>query len=374
MKIESVTATPLAVAVDAPVKFGFGSHPVFTMTLVTVTTQDGIAGYGEAVTRRAPQMTVSAVRDLLAPLLIGQDARNIEGLWVRMMSEMRRWGHTKGVVVEAISGIDVALWDAVSRAYGVPAWRLMSGSGREVLPCYASSIYIADAAESCRLATELAARGFRRIKVKIGRGAADGGINMDITVLRAVRDVVGQEVELVVDANGAYDAADALLVAREMESLDIRWFEEPVPADDIRGYQRLRSGTCVPLARGETDFGVLDMTPLVAAGLVDVIQPDLGRCGGLTGARHLSTLALGANVKYAPHTGFSGGISQLAALHAAAASPVLDMVEYMIIDNPLRDLFTEGYPECVDGRIHVPQSPGLGLTLDEAKIKQFSAA
>ncbi len=373
MKIESVTATPLAAAVGAPVTFGFGSHPVFTMTLVTVTTQGGIVGYGEAATRRAPQMTVSAVQDLLAPLLIGQDARNIEGLWMRMMGEMRRWGHTKGVVVEAISGVDVALWDAVSRANGMPAWQFMAGSGREALPCYASSIYITDPAESCRLAAELVERGFRRIKVKVGRVAADGGMNMDIAVLRAVRDVVGPEVELVVDANGAYDAADALLMARQMETLDIRWFEEPVPADDIRGYKRLRAGTSVPLARGETDFGVLDMTPLVAADLVDVIQPDLGRCGGLSGARHLGTLALGANVKYAPHTGFSGGVSQLAALHAAAAAPVLDMVEYMIIDNPLRDLFTEAYPECVDGRIHVPQNPGLGLTLDEAKIKQFSA-
>lgn len=373
MRIESVTAVPLQAKVNAPVKFGFGSHPVFSMTLVRVVTEDGLTGYGEAVTRRAPQMTVSAVQDLLAPLLVGQDARNIEGLWLRMMNEMRRWGHTKGVVVEAISGVDVAIWDAVSRFYDMPAWRLMAGAGREVLPCYASSIYIADEDESCRQATELVGRGFRRIKVKVGRGAADGGLNADIASLRCVRDVVGADIELVADANGAYDASDALLVARAMEPLDIRWFEEPVPADDIGGYRRLRAATSVPLARGETDFGVLDLAPLVAADLVDVLQPDLGRCGGLTGARQIATLALGANKKYAPHTGFSGGLSQLAALHAAAAAPVLDMVEYMIIDNPLRDLFLDPYPECVDGMLRMPSGPGLGLTPDEAKLKQFSA-
>ena len=193
----------------------------------------------------------------------------------------------------------------------------------------------------------------------------------DIAALTAIRETVGPEMSLVVDANGAYQAAEASRVATSLDKLDIRWFEEPVPPDDVEGYRRLRSTTAVPLARGETDFGVFTLGPVIAERLIDVVQPDVTRCGGITGARQLAYLTYAANLAFAPHTGFSGGVSQLAALHVAAAAPTLYRLEYMFIDNPLREIFVSGYPVPVDGVLEVPTGPGLGYEFDRGKVDRY---
>jgi L-alanine-DL-glutamate epimerase-like enolase superfamily enzyme len=183
---------------------------------------------------------------------------------------------------------------------------------------------------------------------------------------------VGDDTTLVVDANGAYDAATAIKVARAMEEVDIRWFEEPLPTDDLAGYARLRSVTTTPLARGETDFGLWSLNDVIDRRLVDVVQPDLARCGGITGARHVWTRTYFSNLAFAPHTGFSGGLSQLAALHTAAAAMNLLALEYMFIDNPARDIFIGGYPQPVNGTLNAPEGAGLGLELDHDLIARYS--
>jgi D-galactarolactone cycloisomerase len=373
MKIARVRARLLEAApAGGGVTFGIGAFGVYSLVLVEVTTDDGLTGYGEAISRRGGQMTAAAVERLLAPVLIGADPTRIEGLWVEMVDRLRRWGHTSGVVMEAISGIDVALWDLLGKARGEPVWRLLAGAGRTEVPVYASSVYIADREAMVEQTLEQVACGFGIVKVKIGRAAEHGGVREDLAVLAAIREAVGPDVELVVDANGAYDAATAIRVARAMEPLEIGWFEEPLPPDDLVGYERLHAMTSTPLARGETDFGLWSMREVIERRLVDVVQPDLGRCGGITGARHLWTLAYAANIAFAPHTGFSGGLSQLAALHAAAAATDLLALEHMFIDNPVREIFHGGYPRAHDGRLPVPQAPGLGLALDLELIDRYS--
>jgi L-alanine-DL-glutamate epimerase-like enolase superfamily enzyme len=157
-----------------------------------------------------------------------------------------------------------------------------------------------------------------------------------------------------------------------MEALEIGWFEEPLPPDDLAGYERVHAMTSTPLARGETDFGMWTMREVIERRLVDVVQPDLGRCGGITGARHVWTLTYLANLAFAPHTGFSGGISQLAALHVAAAAPSLAKLEYMVIDNPAREIFVGGYPRPKGGFLEAPDDPGLGLELDQQLIEDYT--
>jgi galactonate dehydratase len=157
-----------------------------------------------------------------------------------------------------------------------------------------------------------------------------------------------------------------------MEPLDVRWFEEPVYMDDLGGYERVHRMTATPLARGETDFGIFTLRDVIERRLIDVVQPDLGRCGGITGARQVWTLAFAHNLALAPHTGFSGGLSQLAALHVAASCPALLALEHMFIDNPCREIFVGGYPRANNGVLPVPGGPGLGLDLDLDKVERYT--
>jgi D-galactarolactone cycloisomerase len=366
--IASVQADVLAARPARGVRFSIGDYDEFSLVLVTVRTEDGTTGHGEAIARRGPAMTAAAVSDLLAPELIGQDARNIGRLWLAMFDRLRRWGHAGGVVVEAISGVDCALWDIAGQAAGQPVWRLLHGAGRERVPVYASSVYI-DTDEAMVLdAQQQVDAGFGAVKLKIGRGPERGGIRGDLRAVARIRDAVGPDVELLVDANGAFDAATAIRVARGLEELDVAWFEEPVAPDDLDGYARVHAMTAVPLAAGESVFGSIGFRRLIGEGLIDYVQPDLGRCGGITAATQIAALSFAHNRALAPHTGFSGGLSQVAALHLAAASPDLFALEYMFIDNPARDLFVDGYPRPEGGTLPVPSAPGWGLELDLERI------
>lgn len=170
-----------------------------------------------------------------------------------MMDLLRRWGHTRGTGVEAISGVDIALWDLTGRSCGRPIWSLLHGAGRTELPCYASSVYIADVDTMVQQALERVHEGFRAIKVKIGRSSDNAGIAADLEAVSEIRRAVGNDVDLMVDANGAYDAATAIRVARGLEKESIAWLEEPVPPDDREGYARVHAMTAVPIAAGETD-------------------------------------------------------------------------------------------------------------------------
>jgi D-galactarolactone cycloisomerase len=374
MKIESVRSRVLAARPERGVTFGIGEFNEYVGVLVEVETDTGLVGHGEAIARRGAAMTAAAVDSLLAPVLIGEDPEDILGLWLRMIDQLRRWGHTAGVVVEAISGVDIAIWDLVGKAHGEPIWRLLRGAGRRRVPVYASSVYIADVDTMVAEACEQAGRGFPALKVKIGRGEKAGGRAADAEALERIREAVGPQVELYVDANGAYDAATAIRMARDLERLDIGWFEEPLPPDDLSGYERLHAASRVPLARGETDFSVFSFRDLITRRLVDVVQPDLARCGGITSAQQIWALTYAHNLAFAPHTGFSGGISHLAALHVAAASPTLLRLEYMFIDNPLREMFVGGYPRAQDGLVEVPEAPGLGLEIDAARVDSWTVS
>jgi L-alanine-DL-glutamate epimerase-like enolase superfamily enzyme len=220
-------------------------------------------------------------------------------------------------------------------------------------------------------AKEQIAAGHTAIKVKIGRRAEMGGRRMDVASVKAIRDAVGPNVDIMLDVNSAYDAATAIKVCRQLEDEDITWIEEPVPPDDLEGYRRVRANQAIPVAAGESEFGVFGFRELIARGAVDILQPDVARVGGFTGARRVGALAHAHNLRYAPHTGFSAGVSHLAALHVAASVPNLMTYEYFFAPNPLRDLFTEPFPVPREGMIAVPQGPGLGLELDERILRTF---
>jgi L-alanine-DL-glutamate epimerase-like enolase superfamily enzyme len=374
MKIASITCTPLAAQTLRPVEFSIGTFPTFYAVFVRVTTDEGIVGMGECIARRAPEVAATIVDRLLAPLLIGRDPWDVEGLWDEMLALLRRWGHSRGFVVEAMSGIDIALWDILARSVGQPLYKFLGGAGRERVRCYVSKVYFDEIPRMAEEARAQVARGFRAIKVQIGWPAPRGGDRADVRTVRAIRDAVGPDVELMLDANGAYDVGTAVRVGRQLEEFNVSFLEEPVPPDDLEGYAHLRRSVRVPLAAGETEFGLFGFRDLIARGCVDVLQPEVARIGGITAARRLGALAHVHNLQYAPHTGFSGGIAHLASLHLAAAAPNFSVYEYMgtqYVQNPLRDIFTAPFPAPEGGLIRMPEGPGLGLEVDPKTINRY---
>ncbi|MGQ0549293.1 MAG: mandelate racemase/muconate lactonizing enzyme family protein [Armatimonadota bacterium] len=371
MKIASVKTHTLAGSLDKPLFFGGGPFGTFYASVVEIRTDDGHVGLGECIARRAPEVTSMIVDAMLAPVVIGRDPRDIEGLWDDMFTQLRRWGHSRGFVLEAISGVDVALHDLLARAAGLPLYKFLGGYGRERVKCYASSVYIAGIKEMTEEAAGQIALGHTAIKVKIGRPASMGGLRADVESVRAIRAAVGPQVEIMLDVNGAYDAATAIRVARRLEPLDIAWLEEPVYPDDVSGYELIRKGAAIPLAAGEAEFGVFGFRDLIERRAVDVLQPDIARVGGFTAARRVAALAHAYNLAYAPHTGFSGGIAHLASLHLAASVPNFMTYEYFYAPNALRDLFTAPFPQPKDGTVPLPTGPGLGLDLDWDLVRRY---
>jgi L-alanine-DL-glutamate epimerase-like enolase superfamily enzyme len=288
-----------------------------------------------------------------------------------MFRQLRGWGHYRGFVQEGISGIDQALWDILAKAQGIPLYKALGGAGRDRVPVYASSVYIADLDTMQRETREQVSKGHDAIKMKVGRGADIGGLRMDIESVRAVREAAGPEIEIGIDVNSAYDAATAIRFCGAIERYDITFLEEPVYPDDIDGYEQIRRHTTIALACGESEFGIFGFRELLRRRAVDIVQPDIARVGGFTGGMRLGALVHAHNVRYAPHTGFSCGVAQLASIHLAAAVPNLWKCEEMFIDNPLAELFSEPLPKARNGVVDLPQRPGMGRELDLKKVARY---
>ena len=371
MRIARLETYVLEARLEKPIQFGIGPYGAFTATLVELTTDDGITGIGECIARKAPRVTDTVLRDLLWPVIQGRDPRDAGGIWDDELRQLRGWGHYRGFVQEAMSGVDQALWDIVAQAQGIPLYKALGGAGRDRVPVYASSVYIADLDTMQRETREQVEKGHTALKMKVGRTAELGGLRMDVESVRAVREAAGPAIEIGVDVNSAYDAATAIRFCDQVEMYDITFLEEPVYPDDIDGYEQIRRHTTIGLACGESEFGIFGFRELLRRRAIDIVQPDIARVGGFTAGMRLGALVHAHNVRYAPHTGFSCGVAQLATLHLAAAVPNLWKSELMFIDNPLAEIFTEPLPKAKDGVVDVPKRPGMGLALDKKKIAKY---
>ncbi len=336
-----------------------------------ITTDDGIVGVGECIARRAPRIVDTVVRDLLWPVVLGRDPADVSGIWDEMFGVLRPWGHYRGFVQEGMSGIDQALWDIQAQAQGVPIYRALGGAARDRVPVYGSKVYTADLGAMAKEAAAAVARGHKAIKIQLGRSDAFGGPDADVEVCRVIRDAIGPDVQMGADVNSAYDASTAIRVCERIAKYDLAFLEEPVFPDDLDGYELIRHATSIPLACGESEFGTFGFREIFRRKLIDVVQPDVARVGGYTAGLRVGEMVHANKLRYAPHTGFSCGVAQVASLHLSAAVPDLWRCEWMWIDNPLTDVFTEPLPQPTDGVITMPAKPGLGLTLDRKKLEKY---
>jgi len=364
-RIAQVTAHPLRVALPTAQRTSQGDWATIELVVVEVETDQGLVGFGECLGRRGAAAHARFIENVLAPRIAGEDALDRRRLWNLMRGALT--GRVGGMLVEAVAGVDIALWDIAGKAAGMPVAKLLGGVGRSAVPAYASSInWYDDATVEQEVAAALAA-GFRQIKVKTGRSVPDS-----IARIRLVRRLAGDAVGLSVDANWAYDLDDAVRVGRALEECGYDWFEEPLRPEDRAGYRLLRDRLDVRLAAGESDFTAVDALPMLQDRSIGLIQPDVARAGGITETWRIAELAQSFNIAYAPHVGWSGAICVAASLQLAAAAENCLTFECMVYRNPLREaLLVEpvGDPATmVDGALPVPAGPGLGITVDRAAL------
>ncbi|WP_137179828.1 mandelate racemase/muconate lactonizing enzyme family protein [Roseomonas sp. AR75] len=315
---------------------------------VRVLTDEGIHGVGEG--SGWPRVVRAAVEDY-ASLLIGEDPRDVDRLWHKLYLGSMGHGLLGTVGGGALSAIEMALWDIKGKALGLPVWQLLGGRFRDRIPVYGH-------AKTPERARELMALGIKGVKVGF-TGA------VDIDAVAAVREAVGPEVDVMVDAHGPswMTPQDAILVGRELEKLDILFYEDPVAPENLDALARVRDAVSVPLAAGERVATLWGMRPYIERELVDVIQPDTGRAGGITQMRKMAAMAEAHFISVAPHSGSLGPVAEFAALHVMATIPNALMLERVAFDWPGRAQVVTPALRTVDGCLPVPDAPGLGVDL-----------
>jgi L-rhamnonate dehydratase len=340
--------------------------------LVRIHTDEGLVGIGEAdsspyLVRTAIEMPSShAVARGLSELLIGEDPLGIDRLWRRMYQGSAYYGRS-ALALHAISAIDIALWDLAGKALGLPISELLGGRRVDRVRVYASEVMPADTDGVRAVAERAMAAGYGALK--LGWGPLGQDLGRDTELIEAARESIGSGRELMIDGGQAYTVKSARRLLKRVHDANLFWFEEPFAPDDLDSYRRLSSGVDVAIAGGEADSGFAAFEALARRGRLDVLQPDLSRCGGFTVARQIRELGRERGPMIVPHC-FSSGVLVAASLQFVAALDHPVFSEYSIAHSPfVNDLLAEPF-ELVDECLAVPAAPGLGIELDEATISR----
>ena len=364
MRITRVEVTTLVFAYAPERRFryagGVCTHRV--TSLVQVHTDTGQVGIGCAYSH--PGIVSLVIEEHLAPHLIGRDPTEVEALWLTMYRHVRWYGR-KGAAVSALGALDIAFWDLRGKAEGSTV-RALLGAERDAVPAYASALLWTDAVDD--LAREAAAhreRGFRRMKMRLGRGPA-----YDLPALDAVRRGAGAEAQILVDGSMQYTVDQAAELARELEARNVLWFEEPFEPEDLDSYTALQQRSRVPLAAGENDFTLTGFRELLRADAIDIAQADACRCGGITEVYQVGRLAAEHGKRLAPHS-WSDAVAIVANAQVVAALENALTVEVDQTGNPFVDELLGARLPMVDGLLRLSDAPGLGIELDAAVVDRY---
>ena len=351
--------------------------------LVKVRTDEGIVGIGEAY-HGAGVHHIAVDERLTQRALIGQDPRNVDKLFRDMKTSMSASGYYQGAVMSAISGIEMALWDITGQAIGVPIWQLLGGAYRNSIrmynDCHAGEEN--DNPESWAAKAKMVEnKGFDAIKFDIdprptrrddyNRTMSNSDIAFHIEVVTAIRESLRPETDLLIDAHWAYAPHDILKVAYALEKLDLMWLEDPIPAENIAALKEVKMATRTPICTGENLYTRHGFRELIETQAVDIISPDLAKAGGLSEGRRIADLADIYYVPISPHN-ICSPIGTVAMCHVCAASPNFQVLEFHHLDNQLWNTLTVERNLITNGHIALPQSPGLGITLDESVARKAS--
>lgn len=368
MKIESIQVQWLRIPLPKPVGFSVKTLKWREHLLVRVCSDEGVEGVGCCLQDISGGATYAAITELLAPLVVGGDPRDISKHWERMYWQTVRAGR-RGNLLHGLSAVDIALWDHQAKLAKMPLYKLL-GAYREEVPCYASGGYYYEGAEMySKLEQEVAgylALGFKAIKMKIGRFDHQ----TEARRVKLVRETIGPDVTLMVDPNQAYlDVNDCARAMHKIEPYDIAWLEEPLPVDMVDGHARLRQQISIPIATGEVEATRWAFERLVASGGVDYLQPDATMCGGISEWLKIAALAGAHGLSLAPHYHWDIHV------HLGAATREVTILEKFVGTEVKNfDLVLREPLQAVAGMLRPPQRPGLGMDLDEEAVKRFTVA
>jgi D-galactarolactone cycloisomerase len=376
MKITNIRAHVLEAPLSQPFAYSRAWYSRRTSLVVEIETDQGLVGWGECY---GPARINAAVVRELSGFLIGQDAMRSEFLWHEIYARYRDHGQ-KGVIIQGLSGIDIALWDLKGKFLRQPVHRLMGGPIRSTVRAYATGLYRREdgdpAAYLAEEAVQYRDQGFSAVKLKVGFGVEE-----DVRVTHAVRDAIGPKTALMIDANHAYDSVAAIRLGRQIEDLDIGWFEEPVPPEDVDGHLRVKSALSIPIASGECEFTRYGFRELLERRAVDIVQPDTCAAGGLSECKKIADMAAAYGVRFAPHV-WGTGIAIAAGLQLLAVTssftppslrPLEPMLEFDQTEHPVRKVLLIEPIEHQNGLVAVPTGHGLGIEVNREVLTRFKS-
>jgi galactonate dehydratase len=334
----------------APKSAGASSWSTRNWCFVKIYTDEGIVGIGEG--SGWPRVVQTAIEDM-RPIIVGEDPFNIEKIWQKMLVSTMGNGMTGTPGSGAMNAIDMALWDIKGKALNTPVWNLLGGKVRDRIRAYGH-------AKTPERALELKAQGLTAIKT--------GGVHRVADQVEDIRNAVGDEIDIMVDAHGPpwHNTKDAIIVGKSLEQFNLLFYEDPVPPDNMDALRRVQDNVNIPIAAGERHSHIWGVRRLIEEEIVDVIQPDTGRIGGISQMMKIAAMAEAHYISVAPHSGSLGPIAEYAAIHILAAIPNALILERVHDDVPVRYELTQPHLETIDGYIEVPNLPGLGVDIDEA--------
>lgn len=346
--------------------------------IVEIETADGIVGWGECY---GPSQVARAYIDSqYGPRIIGRDPFDVEVIWEDLYNRIKDYGN-KGMAISALSGIDIALWDIIGKSVNKPIHKLIGGAHRTEVQSYATGLYFIDMDRLIEEAVEEAQgyvdEGFTAIKMKIGLGSP----KLDLERVRKVREAIGGDVRLMVDANHCFTVPAAIRLGRELEKLDVEWFEEPISPEDLDGYVEVTRALDMAVAGGENEFTRWGFRDIVARKAMDIVQPDVCAAGGISECRKIATLAAAHGVECVPHA-WGSAIGLAATLHFIAAlpdqppsfRPMPPLLEFEQCENPFRDLLTVEPILQNRGIVQIPTGAGLGIEVKREVLDRYRVA
>jgi D-galactarolactone cycloisomerase len=378
LKIKDIRVKIISVPLIEPFMFAQGWVSRRSSVIVEVEGVDGTVGYGECLChgQQPPQIAAAIIENSFIDDVIGMDSFDAEVIWETLYNKTRPFGQ-QGSVVNALSGLDIAIWDLKGKELGQPICKLLGGKFREKILAYATGFYrVADGKYPQDLVEEAKSyvkAGFKGMKLKAGFG-----IEEDILLVKEVRAAVGSDIKLMVDFNASYNQAEARRIMLELEKEKVHFFEEPLPPEDIKGYKALRNLTSSYVAAGENMFGKISMKNWLEAGAIDIYQPDLCSAGGFTEMKKMSSLAEAYNTQLSPHV-WGSGIGLAASLQYVAnlvptpisKFPTELMLEFDQSSHPFRLALINDGIEFIDGYIKIPNKPGIGVDVNTAILEKF---
>lgn len=377
MKIAAIETFDLACPLDRPFGWSQGWLDQRSTTLVKVTADDGLVGWGEGA-------AAGLIDGLLAPLLIGQDPMDRAGLWERMFHALYNGNNAVGLAGSALSALDIALWDLAGKATGLPVCALLGGKVRAKVAVYATGLYYTEGEFPDHLLDEArgyVAAGFRGMKTKVG------GLSIaeDVARVRALRDAIGPNIHLMVDANEAYNATTAIRIGQQLADLDLVWFEEPVNAQDLDAYLEVKAALPMAIAGGENLRTRYEFKPYLTRRAYDIVQPDIMHCGGITEMQRICAMANACGIQVNPHV-WGSPVMIAATLHLAAtlppcpparnAQPYMQepVMEFDRTPSAIRQELCAVPFDQEDSFVRVPTEPGLGIEVDEGVVERLRAS